>query len=106
LPFSLADCALGKRIPADRTAKDEDHGYFVMRPATYGVWAPGRGCRGKRVKELPANPLENAIRQNVDIGVERLQGLQLILAPRVKDGKVKVVGGVYDLATGAVTMNR
>jgi carbonic anhydrase len=48
--------------------------------------------------------LENAIRKNVQIGVERLKELQPILAPRVKDGRLKIVGGVYDLRTGAVTM--
>ena len=55
-------------------------------------------------KGATGDPLENAIRQNVEIGVEKLQKLQPILAPRVKDGKVKVVGGVYDLATGGVTL--
>jgi carbonic anhydrase len=55
-------------------------------------------------KGIVGDPLENAIRQNVKLGVERLQGLQPILAPRVKDGKVKVVGGVYDLSSGTVTM--
>jgi carbonic anhydrase len=48
--------------------------------------------------------LENAIRKNVEIGVERLHDLQPIVAPRVKDGRVKVVGAVYDLRTGAVTL--
>jgi carbonic anhydrase len=57
-----------------------------------------------RTKGMPGDQLENAILQNVEIGVERLQGLEPILAPRVKDGKVKVVGGVYDLSTGTVTM--
>jgi carbonic anhydrase len=55
-------------------------------------------------KGMPGDPLENAIRQNVVIGVEKLQGLEPIIGPRVKQGKVKVVGGVYDLRTGAVTM--
>jgi carbonic anhydrase len=55
-------------------------------------------------KGLAGDPLENAIRQNVEIGVDKLQRLQPIVAPRVKDGKVKVVGGVYDLRTGAVTL--
>ena len=55
-------------------------------------------------KGIAGDPLENAIRQNVQVGVTRLQGLQPILAPRVKDGKVKVVGGVYDLSTGGVTL--
>jgi len=55
-------------------------------------------------KGLPGDPLENAIRQNVEIGVERLRGLDPILAPLVKAGTVKVLGGVYDLFTGRVTM--
>jgi carbonic anhydrase len=55
-------------------------------------------------KGQPGDPLENAIIQNAKNGVTRLEGLQPILAPRVKEGKVKVVGGVYDLKTGAVTL--
>jgi carbonic anhydrase len=55
-------------------------------------------------KGAPGDPLENAIRKNVEIGVERLQELQPIIAPRVKQGKLKVVGAVYDLRTGAVTL--
>jgi carbonic anhydrase len=57
-----------------------------------------------RSKGMPGDLLENAIRQNIEAGVERLQGLEPILAPRVKDGNVKVVGGVYNLLTGAVTL--
>ena len=53
---------------------------------------------------MPGDPLENAVRKNVEIGVERLQGLEPIAASRVKDRKVKVVGGVYDLLNGAVTL--
>jgi carbonic anhydrase len=55
-------------------------------------------------KGMPGNPLENAVRKNVEIGVERLQELEPIVAPRVKARKVKVVGGVYDLLNGAVTL--
>ena len=55
-------------------------------------------------KGMPGDPLENAIRKNVEIGVRRLQELEPIVAPRVKDRKVEVVGGVYDLSTGAVTL--
>jgi len=54
-------------------------------------------------KGQPGDPLENAIRKNVEIGVGRLQGLEPILAPRVKEGKLKVLGAVYDLRTGIVT---
>jgi carbonic anhydrase len=55
-------------------------------------------------KRQPGDLLENAIIQNVKNGVSRLDGLEPILAPRVKEGKVKVVGAVYDLKTGAVTL--
>ena len=55
-------------------------------------------------KGAPGDPLENAIRKNVEIGVAHLEQLQPIVAPRVKDGKVKVVGAVYDLRTGKVTL--
>jgi carbonic anhydrase len=54
-------------------------------------------------KGMVGDPLENAVRTNVEIGVERLQGLEPIVAPRVKDRSVKVIGGVYDLRNGAVT---
>jgi carbonic anhydrase len=54
-------------------------------------------------KGASGDPLENAIRKNVEIGVERLSELQPIVAPRVKEGTVKVVGAVYDLRTGTVT---
>ena len=57
-----------------------------------------------RSKGMPGSQLENAVQENVRVGVERLQGLDPILAPRVKNGKVKVLGGVYDLLTGAVTL--
>ena len=53
---------------------------------------------------MPGDPLENAIRANVQLGVERLRGLEPILAPRVKNGSLKIAGGVYDLKTGLVTL--
>jgi carbonic anhydrase len=40
----------------------------------------------------------------VQIGVERLKDLEPILATPVKEGKLKVVGGVYDLRTGKVSL--
>jgi carbonic anhydrase len=55
-------------------------------------------------KGEPGNPLDNAIRKNVLNGVERLKGLEPILATPVKEGKLKIVGGVYDLRTGKVTL--
>ncbi len=57
-----------------------------------------------RSKGLPGDLLENAIRRNVETGVGKLQNLEPILAPRVKDGRLKIAGAVYDLLTGSVTM--
>jgi carbonic anhydrase len=48
--------------------------------------------------------LDNAIEQNVQYNVERLKRTQPILAPKVKDGKLQVVGAVYQLATGQVKL--
>ena len=45
-------------------------------------------------KGAPGDALENAIRTNVEIGVERLKELQPILEPRVKDGQTEG-GGLY-----------
>lgn len=52
----------------------------------------------------PGDALENAIRANVRRSVDRLHGLAPIVAPAVTSGKIKIVGGVYDLATGKVNM--
>jgi carbonic anhydrase len=64
----------------------------VIRPAAAAV-------RGK-----PGDKLENAIKANVAMGVERLKGLEPILAGMVKKGEVKVVGAVYKLRTGVVEL--
>lgn len=49
--------------------------------------------------------LVNVTKENVRRGVERLKELKPILADRVKTGKLKVVGGVYDLKTGEVKVS-
>ena len=55
-------------------------------------------------KSDPGDPLENAVRRNVFVGVERLKGLPPIIGPRVTDGRDRIVGGVYDLRSGKVAM--
>ena len=55
------------------------------------------------VKGKPGNLLDNAIKANVERGVDRLKHLQPILAESVKKGTLKVVGAVYDLHSGKVT---
>ena len=50
----------------------------------------------------PGDALDNAIRQNVIDNVAKLKSASPILDAAVKDGKIKVVGGVYRLASGRV----
>lgn len=56
------------------------------------------------VKDKQGNMLDNAIKTNVEQGVERLKRLEPILAGSVKKGTLKVVGAVYDLQSGKVTV--
>lgn len=55
-------------------------------------------------KAKAADPLAEAIAQNVRYNVRRLQEAKPIVSEAVAGGKVKVVGGVYDIATGKVTL--
>lgn len=50
----------------------------------------------------PGNPLDNAIRENVLLNVQALTRAAPILNKAVEDGKLRVVGGIYNLATGKV----
>jgi carbonic anhydrase len=52
----------------------------------------------------PGDPLQNAIEANVRRGVAKLKTLGPVIGPAVKAGKVKIVGGTYDLATGNVLL--
>jgi carbonic anhydrase len=56
------------------------------------------------VKGKGGDRLENAIRANVAEGVKTLKGLDPIVGPATKDGKVKVVGATYDLRSGKVEL--
>ncbi|NJK29046.1 MAG: carbonic anhydrase [Acaryochloris sp. SU_5_25] len=51
----------------------------------------------------PGDPLENAIKANVLLQMKRLQ-TSPVIATLVQQGKLKVVGGYYDLDTGAVIL--
>jgi carbonic anhydrase len=52
----------------------------------------------------PGDLLQNAILANVRLGVSKLHNLDPVIAPMVKEGKGKVVGGHYDLVSGEVTL--
>lgn len=58
----------------------------------------------KLVKNEAGDPVENAVVANVRYQVEGLIQKSSILAQRVLEGKLKIVGGRYDLDTGEVTL--
>ncbi|MBS7702605.1 carbonic anhydrase [Chelatococcus asaccharovorans] len=55
-------------------------------------------------KAKAKNPLDEAIAENVRYNVRKLQEATPIIDAFVKSGKVKVVGGVYNIATGKVSL--
>jgi len=56
-----------------------------------------------KVKNQPGDTVENAVVANVQYQIERLKRSQL-LTEQVQSGKLKIVGGRYDLDTGRVTI--
>jgi len=56
----------------------------------------------ENAKNEPGDALENAVRDNVQYSVKRLEASTPVLAERVKAGKLKIVGSVYDLESGRV----
>jgi carbonic anhydrase len=56
----------------------------------------------KAVQGLPGNTVELAVKANVERVVNQLKNMQPILEESVKQGKLRIVGGRYDLATGTV----
>ncbi|MEH2325275.1 MAG: carbonic anhydrase [Nostoc sp.] len=57
----------------------------------------------EKVKSQPGDAVENAVVANVQHQIERLKRSQL-LTEQVRSGKLKIVGGRYDLDTGRVTI--
>ena len=55
-------------------------------------------------KTQPANLLAAAIAENVRLTMQRVNTSKPLLADMVSGGKVKVAGGVYDIATGRVNL--
>lgn len=55
----------------------------------------------KRVKDQPGDAVDNAVVANVSYQIEQLQRSPLLIE-RLQSGKLKIVGGRYDLDTGRV----
>ena len=58
----------------------------------------------KTVMGKSGNVLDNAIRQNVLDNVERLKGASAVLTEALAAKRLKIVGGVYELASGKVQL--
>ncbi|RDS85771.1 carbonic anhydrase [Dyella psychrodurans] len=58
----------------------------------------------KAVETGGGNMLANAIDGNVDYNVSRVASAQPVISEAVRQGSVRVVGAVYELATGKVLM--
>jgi carbonic anhydrase len=58
----------------------------------------------ERARRSPGDPLESAVGFHVDNVVRQLRASEPVLAPRVRAGTLGVVGAVYDLGSGAVTL--
>ena len=54
-------------------------------------------------KGQPGDPVENAVRENVELVMKNL-ATSAELAAMVKSGELKVVGGIYDLDAGTIEM--
>jgi carbonic anhydrase len=57
----------------------------------------------RKVKNKPGDAVENGVVANVQYQIERLKRSQL-LSEQLESGKLKIVGGRYDLDTGKVTI--
>ncbi|MGH9357217.1 MAG: carbonic anhydrase [Terriglobia bacterium] len=60
----------------------------------------------QRVKGMPGDPVDNAVRANVRMVVEQLKSAQPVLSHLVEEGRLKIVGAYYDLDTGKVEILR
>jgi carbonic anhydrase len=56
----------------------------------------------KLAKDLPGDAIDNAVVANVRYQISQLTERSPLLAQRVQEGKLKIIGGRYDLDTGTV----
>lgn len=86
----------------------------AVKAALDGGHAPGRigtlveaiEPAVSRSRGRAGDPLDNAVRQNVKMNVDRLTFAEPILSERVRMGSVEVVGARYDLDGGTVEIVR
>ncbi len=82
----------------------------ALEAAEKGVAVPGHLGRVVQailpavhaVKDRPGDRLDHAVRANVGLAVGRLVAAEPVLAALSKEGKLRIVGGRYDLRSGRV----
>jgi carbonic anhydrase len=74
-------------------------------PGRIGIFVEEIKPAVERVRKKAGNIEENAIIANVQYQVARLAESSTILASLIKEGKLKIVGGHYDLAQGKITFD-
>ena len=57
----------------------------------------------EETRKLPGDPVENAVKANVEMVAKQLRTSTPVLAELVAQGKLRVVGALYSLDTGKVT---
>lgn len=73
-------------------------------PGRIGVFVEEIKPAVARVRQKPGELEQNSMISNVQYQVERLQESSSILGGLIQQGKLKIVGGRYDLVTGKVTI--
>jgi carbonic anhydrase len=73
-------------------------------PGRIGVFVEEIKPAVLRVRNRPGDALDNAVTANVQYQVERLKESSTILSGLMQEGKLKIVGGRYDLDSGALTI--
>lgn len=99
LVMALGHTACGALKAAIKHVEDHD-----ALPGSIGGLVATLKPMVARIKGRPGDLLDQATRANVEAGVARLKALSPIVAPAVRAGRVKVVGSVYDLKSGIVSM--
>lgn len=73
-------------------------------PGQIGTFAKAIKPAALQVKGKPGDEVDNAVVANVKYQVKKLLQNSAVLTQLVTDGKLKVLGGRYDLDTGEVTI--
>jgi carbonic anhydrase len=58
----------------------------------------------KKVQKMPGDLVDNAIRANASLVVNRIKSSKPILAEMVNKGEIEVIGAYYNIETGAVEL--